>query len=75
MEEAGRTLDWDVTVFDGKFESNRQLSGIEQALADKADGMSSSTSTARRSRPALQQAEGRRRRGGRDRVPGVRPRC
>jgi ribose transport system substrate-binding protein len=39
MEEAGKTLDWDVTLFDGKFESSRQLSGIEQALADKADGI------------------------------------
>ncbi|HYJ21883.1 MAG TPA: substrate-binding domain-containing protein [Solirubrobacterales bacterium] len=39
MEEAGDTLGWDVTLFDGKFESSRQLSGIEQALADKADGI------------------------------------
>jgi ribose transport system substrate-binding protein len=39
MEEAGQTLDWDVTLFDGKFESSRQLSGIEQALADGADGI------------------------------------
>jgi ribose transport system substrate-binding protein len=39
MEEAGKALGWDVTLFDGKFESSRQLSGIEQALADKADGI------------------------------------
>jgi ribose transport system substrate-binding protein len=39
MEEAGKTLGWDVTLLDGKFESSRQLSGIEQALADKADGI------------------------------------
>lgn len=39
MEQAGRDLGWDVTLFDGKFESSRQLSGIEQALADKADGL------------------------------------
>jgi ribose transport system substrate-binding protein len=39
MEEAGQTLGWDVTVFDGRFDSSRQLSGIEQALADKADGI------------------------------------
>ncbi len=39
MQEAGRTLEWDVTVFDGRFDSSRQLSGIEQALADKADGI------------------------------------
>ncbi|HET6998313.1 MAG TPA: substrate-binding domain-containing protein [Solirubrobacterales bacterium] len=39
MEEAGQTLGWEVTLFDGKFESSRQISGIEQALADKADGI------------------------------------
>jgi ribose transport system substrate-binding protein len=39
MEEAGRTLGWDVTVFDGRFDSNRQISGVEQALTDKADGI------------------------------------
>lgn len=39
MEEAGRALDWDVTVFDGRFDSTRQLAGIEGALADKADGI------------------------------------
>jgi ribose transport system substrate-binding protein len=39
MEDAGETLGWDVTLFDGKFESSRQLSGIEQALADGADGI------------------------------------
>jgi ribose transport system substrate-binding protein len=39
MEEAGRALDWDVTVFDGRFDSTRQLAGIEQALADEAEGI------------------------------------
>ncbi len=39
MEEAGRALDWDVTVFDGRFDSSRQISGIEGALADGADGI------------------------------------
>lgn len=39
IEEAGRTLDWEVNVFDGRFDSTRQLAGIEQALADKADGI------------------------------------
>lgn len=39
MEEAGATLGWEVDVFDGRFDSNRQLSGIEQALADGADGI------------------------------------
>jgi len=39
MEEAGATLGWDVSVFDGRFDSNRQISGIEQALTDGADGI------------------------------------
>lgn len=39
MEEAGDTLGWDVTIFDGQFDSARQLSGIEQAIADEADGI------------------------------------
>lgn len=39
MEEAGDKLGWEVTLFDGKFESSRQISGIEQALADGADGL------------------------------------
>jgi ribose transport system substrate-binding protein len=39
MEDAGETLNWDVTLFDGKFESSRQITGIEQALADGADGV------------------------------------
>jgi ribose transport system substrate-binding protein len=39
MEEAGRALGWDVTVFDGRFDSNRQIAGIEQALTDRADGI------------------------------------
>lgn len=39
MEEAGATLGWDVSVFDGRFDSNRQISGIEGALTDGADGI------------------------------------
>jgi ribose transport system substrate-binding protein len=39
MEAAGEDLGWDVTLFDGKFESSRQITGIEQALADGADGV------------------------------------
>ncbi|HEX5714431.1 MAG TPA: substrate-binding domain-containing protein [Solirubrobacterales bacterium] len=39
MEEAGQTLGWEVTTFDGKFDSARQIAGIEQALADGADGI------------------------------------
>lgn len=39
MEDASDALGWEVTIFDGKFDSSRQLSGIQQALADKADGI------------------------------------
>jgi ribose transport system substrate-binding protein len=39
MEEAGEKLGWSVHVFDGKFESSRELSGIQQAIAAKADGI------------------------------------
>jgi ribose transport system substrate-binding protein len=39
MEAAGRTLGWEVTVFDGRFDSARQISGIEAALAAGADGV------------------------------------
>lgn len=39
MQEAGKALGWNVKIFDGKFDSNRELSGIQQAIADKADGI------------------------------------
>ena len=39
MHDAAKVLDWEVTIFDGQFDSARQLSGIEQAIADKADGI------------------------------------
>jgi ribose transport system substrate-binding protein len=39
MAEAGKSLGWNVNVFDGKFESSRELSGIQQALASGADGI------------------------------------
>lgn len=39
METAGEDLGWDVTVYDGKFDPNRQLTGIQQALSDQADGI------------------------------------
>lgn len=39
VKEAASALDWDVTVFDGKFESSRWLTGIQQAIAAKADGI------------------------------------
>lgn len=39
IKDAGEKLDWDVTVFDGKFNPTLQLGGVEQALADGADGI------------------------------------
>lgn len=36
---AARTMGWDITVFDGKFSSDRYLEGIRQAIADNADGI------------------------------------
>jgi ribose transport system substrate-binding protein len=57
MEEAGATLGWDVEVFDGRFDSNRQISGIEQAVADGADGIVLIYVDCPPVRSALQQAE------------------
>ncbi|HEU4393573.1 MAG TPA: substrate-binding domain-containing protein [Solirubrobacterales bacterium] len=57
MEEAGRTLGWDVTVFDGRFDSSRQLTGIEQALTDRADGIVLVYIDCPPIRAALQQAQ------------------
>lgn len=39
IEEASDLLGWRTTVFDGQFDSSRALGGIEQAVADKADGI------------------------------------
>lgn len=38
-KRAARTLGWNVTVFDGQFSPDRWLSGIRQAITDKADGI------------------------------------
>src|SRR5262245_50414980 len=39
MEEASESLGWKLTVFDGKFEAARQLSGLEQAINSGAEGI------------------------------------
>jgi ribose transport system substrate-binding protein len=39
LEDAADMLGWNLSVFDGKFESSRALTGIQQALAAKADGI------------------------------------
>jgi len=38
-KEAGKTLDWNVKVFNGKGDPNEALAGIRGAFATKADGM------------------------------------
>jgi ribose transport system substrate-binding protein len=37
--EAARKMGWDVTLVDGKFDPDRQLGAIRQAVATKADGI------------------------------------
>jgi ribose transport system substrate-binding protein len=39
QKTAAESLGWKVTVFDGKFDSARELTGIQQAIAAKADGI------------------------------------
>lgn len=39
IQAAGDSLGWDITIFDGKFDSNREGTGIEQAIADGAEGI------------------------------------
>lgn len=38
-EEAGAKLGWDVTIYDGRFDQNRLLTGVQQAVAQGADGI------------------------------------
>lgn len=57
LEEASDLLDWDLSVFDGKFESSRWLTGIQQALAAKADGIILFSIDCAPVKAALQQAE------------------
>ncbi len=37
--EAGEKLGWDVTVYDGRFDAGRFLTGVQQAVAQGADGI------------------------------------
>ncbi|MBS1881908.1 MAG: substrate-binding domain-containing protein [Actinobacteria bacterium] len=39
LEAAAHTLEWNLHIFDGKFESTRFLTGIQQAIAAKAEGI------------------------------------
>lgn len=39
MEQAAKKLGWKVKVFDSKFDPTRMLTGVQQAIADKADGI------------------------------------
>jgi ribose transport system substrate-binding protein len=38
-KEAAKKLGWKATVFDAKFDPNRMLTGVQQAIANKADGI------------------------------------
>lgn len=38
-KEAGAKLGWKVSTFDGKWDPNQMLTGVQQALAAKADGI------------------------------------
>ncbi|MGH2940427.1 MAG: sugar ABC transporter substrate-binding protein [Solirubrobacterales bacterium] len=39
VQELGKKLGWNVSIYDGKFESSRELTGIQQAIAAGADGI------------------------------------
>jgi ribose transport system substrate-binding protein len=39
LQQAGRDIGWDVRIFDGQFSANRYAEGINQAIADRADGI------------------------------------
>ncbi|MBS1884933.1 MAG: sugar ABC transporter substrate-binding protein [Actinobacteria bacterium] len=39
MEEIGAALGWNINLFDSKFETSRELTGIQQAVAAGADGI------------------------------------
>ncbi|QSR24875.1 hypothetical protein CFH99_04500 [Nocardioides aromaticivorans] len=38
-EDAARTLGWDVTIYDAKFDPNKAVDGLRQAVAAGADGV------------------------------------
>jgi ribose transport system substrate-binding protein len=39
MQEVGKAFNWKVSIFDGKFSSDTQLSGVRQAIAAHADAI------------------------------------
>src|ERR1044072_1804608 len=39
VQDAGKAIGWDVTVFDGKFDPNTSLAGVRQAIRARADGI------------------------------------
>lgn len=57
IKEAGAALGWDVTVFDGQFDPNRMLEGVNQALADGADGIILTYIDCAAVKPGLERAE------------------
>jgi ribose transport system substrate-binding protein len=59
VQEAGRKLGWKVTVVDGQSDSIRLLQGVEQAVADNADGVIVGYVDCATIRNALQKAKDR----------------
>lgn len=39
VRDAGESLGWKTTIFDGKYEPNTMLAGVQQAVAARADGI------------------------------------
>ena len=39
IKDAADALEWDLTIFDGQFNTDTQVTGIRQAIADQADGI------------------------------------
>jgi ribose transport system substrate-binding protein len=55
--DAGKHLGWKMTAFDGKFDPNQYNAGIQQAIADKADGIILISVDCQFVRASLKQAE------------------
>jgi ribose transport system substrate-binding protein len=52
-----KEMGWDLTTFDGKFDPSRYAEGVQQAIADRADGIILYTIDCNLIEPALKQAK------------------
>lgn len=59
VKAAGQDLGWEVTIFDGQFNPTRILSGVEQAISDRADGIVMTYVDCAFAKPALAEAKKR----------------